>query len=104
MKMAIQFIGLFLGVFARTWLPYIRKLRQGKIEGFNKKFLKFALGSLILSVITVLLVIPQYEIKDTEIIDFWTGLKVFATAFAFGFGWNTLINESAKWNKAISED
>ncbi|MFW6129680.1 MAG: hypothetical protein ACOC56_00760 [Atribacterota bacterium] len=103
MKMAIQFIGLFVGVFARTWLPYIRKLKQGKIEGFDKKFLKFAIGSVILSGISVLLIIPQYKDSGTEIIDFWTGLKVFATAFAFGFGWNTLVNESAKWNEGITK-
>lgn len=102
--MAIQFIGLFVGVFARTWIPYIRKLKQGKIEGFNKKFLKFAVGSVILSGISVLLIIPQYKDSQTEVIDFWTGLKVFATAFAFGFGWNTLVNEGMKWNEKITKE
>ncbi|MBN2407091.1 MAG: hypothetical protein JXJ19_05290 [Elusimicrobia bacterium] len=97
--MAIKLLGLFLGVFARTWIPYIRKLKQGKIKGFDKKFLKFALGSVILSGISVLLIIPQYKYSETEIIDFWTALKVFATAFAFGFGWNTVVNESIKWNE-----
>jgi len=99
MKMLIQLLGLFAGVFARTWLPYIRKLKQGKIERFDKKFLKFALGSIILSGISVLLIIPQYKDTETEVIDFWTGVKVFATAFAFGFGWNALVNEGMKWNE-----
>ena len=97
--MIIQLIGLFLGVFTRTWIPYIRKLKQGKIKGFDKKFIKFALGSIVLSGISVLLIIPQYKESEMEVIDFWTGLKVFATAFAFGFGWNTLVNESVKWNE-----
>ncbi len=97
--MAVQLIGLFFGVFARTWIPYIRKLKQGKIKGFDKKFIKFALGSIILSGISVLLIIPQYKESGIVVVDFWSGLKVFATAFAFGFGWNTLVNESVKWNE-----
>jgi len=99
MKMIVQLIGLFAGVFARTWIPYIRKLKQGKIKGFDKKFLKFAFGSVLLSGISVLLIIPQYKDSEIDVIDFWTGLKVFATAFAFGFGWNALVNEGMKWNE-----
>jgi len=50
-----------------------------------------------------LLIIPQYKDSEIEVIDFWTGLKVFATAFAFGFGWNTLVNELAKWKEKSLE-
>ncbi len=90
--MAIQFSGLFARVFARTWFPYIRKLKEGKIGGFDKKFLRFAISSVILSVVSVLLIIPGYRNSEAAVIDFWTGVKAFATAFAFGLGWNSLIN------------
>ena len=99
MRITLQLLGLFGGVFSRTWIPYIRKLRQGKIKCFDKKYIRFALSSIILSLISVLLIIPQYKEPDYEVIDLWTGLKVFCTAFAFGFGWNSIVNETAKWKE-----
>ena len=102
MKIAVQLLGLFLGVFMRTWVPYMRKIKQGKIEKFDAKFIKFALGSIILSGVSVLLILPQYKEAEAEITDLWIALKVFATAFAFGYGWNTVINESLKWSEKKS--
>jgi len=96
--MLIQIAGLFLGVFLRTFLPYIRKLKQGHIEKFEKKFLYQAIGAIILSFISVILIIPQFEFK-TEGINFIEGLKNFSIAFSFGFAWNSLINEGRKWKK-----
>ena len=97
MKILLQLSGLFVGVFIRTWLPYTRKLKQGKVKFFDKKYLKTALSSIFLSVISVLIILPQYKEVEIEVIDFWTGLKVFATAFAFGFSCNTLINEFSRY-------
>lgn len=97
MNIFLELTGLFWGVFVRTRIPYIRKLQQGKITKFDKKYLKFAIGSAILSAISVLLILPQFQESSIKVINFYTGLKVFATAFAFGFGWNSIINEASKW-------
>ncbi|MEA3506932.1 MAG: hypothetical protein U9R36_05535 [Elusimicrobiota bacterium] len=99
MDIALKLTGLFLGVFVRTWLPYIRKRNQGKIIKFDKKYLSQAINSAGLAVIAVLLIIPQYNIEPIPVIDVVSGLKVFATAFAFGFGSNTIVNELMKWRK-----
>lgn len=97
MSISIKLIGLFLGVFIRTWLPFIRKMKQGKIKEFEKKYLGQALSSAVLSIIAVLLILPQYNQEFEPVFDFASGIKVFATAFAFGFGSNTLVNELMKW-------
>ena len=97
MGIVLKLTGLFLGVLLRTWLPYIRKLKQGKIERFNKKYLTQALGAAAVAAIATLLLLPQYGVEFEPVFDFASGIKVFATAFAFGFGANTLINELLKW-------
>ncbi len=55
MKIAIKLIGLFLGIFIRTWVPFIRKVKQGKIEKFEKKYLSQAVSSALFAVVAVLL-------------------------------------------------
>ncbi|MFW6129683.1 MAG: hypothetical protein ACOC56_00775 [Atribacterota bacterium] len=99
MDIFLKLIGLFLGVFSRTWVPFIRKIKQGKIERFEKKYLNQAVGSAVLAIIAVVLILPQYNQDPGPAIDFASGLKVFATAFAFGFGSNTLVNELMKWRE-----
>ena len=97
MSFLIQISGLFSGVFARTLVPYFRKLKQGKILKFDRKYLYTAMGSVVLSAISVLLIIPQFKMEEIPVLSFAEGLKIFCTAFAFGFGWNSLINEGPKW-------
>jgi len=99
MDITVKLVGLFLGVFIRTWLPFVRKVKQGKIEKFEKKYLSQALSSAVLAIVAVLLIIPQYQVELVPVIDFVSGLKVFATTFAFGFSSNSLINELLKWKE-----
>jgi len=93
----IQIAGLFLGVFLRTHIPYIRKMRQKKINKFDKKYLKTAFFSAVLSIISVFLIVPQFEFRSFPVSTFFEGFKIFSVAFAFGFGWNSFINEGLKW-------
>ena len=102
MEITIQVVGLFFGVFMRTWVPYARKLKQGKIEKFDWKFLQFAIGSFILSAVTVILLIPEYNLATGDADTAYAGIKMFATAFSFGFAWNSVINEAAKWIKSAA--
>ena len=99
MEIALKLIGLFFGVMARTWIPYFRKIKKGTITKFEIKYLYQALGAVILALVSVLLIIPEYSIATGLLVDTATGIKLFATAFAFGFGWNSLVNEGTKWKK-----
>ena len=103
MDIAIKLGGLFIGVLLRTCLPFKRKMKQGKINGFDKKYLRQALSAFGISVIATLLLIPQYTFDSRPVLDLKSGIMVFATAFSFGFGANTLINELLKWQEESYE-
>jgi len=87
----IAYIGVFVGVFLRTLLPYIRKLKeaQGKNEelGFDVKYVATAVFSFIVSFIVASLIFPSFVVPD--VLD----LYIFLQAFAFGWATNDVINE-----------
>jgi len=95
-EIALKLLGILFGVLARTIVPYLRKLKQGKIKSFNNGYWASALASFILGMITTLLIFPKFEFggiaAGTEAF-----IKLFCTAFAFGFAWNSLVSEGAKW-------
>ncbi len=97
MSVILQIVGLFSGVFVRTYLPYLRKLKDGSIKKFDKKYFYRAIYSAILAFVSVILIIPKYPLKELVNISLVDGIKLFCTSFAFGFVWNSLINEGGKW-------
>lgn len=97
MSIILQLLGLFVGVFCRTYLPYIRKLKDGSVKKFDKKYLYSAFYALIIAFVSVILIIPKFPIKEVFNITLVEGIKLFSTSFAFGFAWNSLINEGNKW-------
>ena len=96
MELLLKLSGILTGVLARTLVPYLRKLKQGKIKSFNKGYWASALASFILGLVTTLLIFPEFEFGGIA-----AGpeafIKLFCTAFAFGFAWNSLVSEGAKW-------
>jgi hypothetical protein len=98
-SIAIQLFGIFSGVLCRTILPFLRKLYQGKIKSFNKKYLYQGIGAFFLSLIFSFLILPQYSLETKGEVDLVNSLKLFCVAFAFGFGFNALINETGEWFK-----
>jgi len=96
MELLLKLSGILTGVLARTLLPYLRKLKQGKIESFNKGYWVSALASFILGLITTLLIFPKFEFVGVAA-GIEPSIKLFCTAFAFGFAWNSLVSEGAKW-------
>jgi hypothetical protein len=99
-NIVIQLFGLFAGVFARTSLPFFRKLYQGKVKSFKIKYFYQALGAFFLSVIFSLLIIPHLTLENESVaLDRLYGFKLFCLSFAFGFGFNSLINEAGEWLK-----
>lgn len=98
MELTLKLLGILFGVLARTLTPYLRKLKQGKIKEFKNGYWISALASFILGLITTLLIFPRFEITQTG--PGVEGLvKLFCTAFGFGFAWNALVNETAKWGE-----
>jgi hypothetical protein len=92
----VKMAGLFLGVLARTLLPWLRKVRDGQARGFSRRYLYAALASLAIGTILTLVIFPQFE-AGPDAAGFEALFKLFALAFAFGFGWNALVNEGEAW-------
>jgi hypothetical protein len=92
----VQLIGIFAGVMARTLLPWLRKLREGRVRAFGRRYVLSALASLALGVILTLVVFPRFE-EAAAGASFEALFKLFCLAFGFGFGWNALILEGQAW-------
>ncbi|MCD6228347.1 MAG: hypothetical protein J7K17_02585 [Candidatus Omnitrophica bacterium] len=99
MGVIVQLLGIFSGVLIRTLLPFFRKLYQGKITSFKKKYLFQALGAFLISIVFSLLIFPQYRLKIEENVDWLATFKLFCVSFTFGFGFNSLVNELGEWKK-----
>lgn len=96
MEIVIKLSGILFGVLARTITPYLRKLKQGKVKEFKNGYWLSALASFILGLITTLLIFPKFEIAQVGP-GMEGAVKLFCAAFGFGFAWNSLVNEAAKW-------
>lgn len=96
----IEMIGIFLGVLARSLAPYLRKVREGKIAKFHRRHLASSIGSLVLGIIITLLIFPQFQAAmPNGGLDVY--IKLFCTAFGFGFGWHAIVSEAAAWAGAF---
>ena len=92
----VKFFGLLLGILARTILPWLRKVREGKVRGFNRRYVFSALASAAIGLFLTLTIFPRFE-AGIEGQTFEAFFKLFALAFGFGFGWNALVNEGGAW-------
>ncbi len=92
----VRLIGIFAGVMARTLLPWLRKLREGRVRGFGRRYLISTLASLVLGVILTLVVFPRFD-EAVAGASFEEMFKLFSLAFGFGFGWNALVLEGQAW-------
>jgi hypothetical protein len=92
----VELAGLFLGVTARTVLPWLRKVREGKVRRFDRRYLRTALATLALGLIFTLVLFPRFE-GAAEGRTFEAFFRLFALAFGFGFGANALVNEGGAW-------
>ena len=97
--MTLEFIpkllGVFLGVLARTLLPWLRKLREGNVLRFNVRYLYSTLGSLGIGFILTLVIFPQLSVADRGSPVLEAHFKLFC--LAFGFGWNGMVMEGSQW-------
>jgi len=101
---AIKIIGLFLGVVARSLIPWLRKLRQGEVQAFDRRYIYSALATFLLGIILTLVLFPQFKSDALSTADFETYFRLFCLAFGFGFGWNAIVLEAGQWaNWFLSE-
>ncbi|HVP91993.1 MAG TPA: hypothetical protein VMS75_12340 [Terriglobales bacterium] len=92
----VRLMGIFAGVMARTLLPWLRKLREGRVRGFGRRYLVSALASLVLGVILTLVIFPRFD-EAMAGASFEEMFELFCLAFGFGFGWNALVLEGQAW-------
>lgn len=96
LDLSVKLLGIFLGILARTVLPWLRKLREGKVQSFNKRYIYSALASFILGIFLTLVIFPQFD-ASLQARNFEAYLKLFCLAFGFGFGWNSIVLEGGQW-------
>lgn len=95
-EFVVKFAGLLAGILARTILPWLRKVKDGTVRGFSRRYLFSALASLAIGLILALVLFPKFE-AGAAAPTFDAFFRLFCLAFAFGFGWNALINEGGAW-------
>ncbi len=95
----LKFGGVFLGVLARTMVPWLRKLREGQVLKFDKRYIYSTAASLIVGFILTLVMFPQLTVPAGGGPGFEAYFKLFCLAFGFGFGWNGLVLEGGQWAK-----
>ncbi len=71
-------------------------MMAGKVDKFKKEYLGTAVASFILSLITTIIIFPKFEFTQVGV-GLEGAIKLFCTAFGFGFGWNSLVNEAIQW-------
>lgn len=81
------FLGILVGVLARSFLPYLRKVVK---ENLPITWQHRYTALLILGAVASLLVYPQFQIPPD-------GFDVFVAAFVFGFGVDAIILEGWAW-------
>ena len=92
----VKFFGLLLGILARTLLPWLRKVKEGKVRGFSRRYAYSALASAAIGLILTLTIFPRFDAGAAGQ-GFDELFKLFCLAFGFGFGWNALVNEGGAW-------
>jgi len=98
MEVAIKLLGILSGVLARTLVPYLRKVKQGKVKEFKNGYWISAFASFILGLITTLLIFPEFNVARSGV-GLEVSIKLFCLAFGFGFAWNSMVSEVAKWGE-----
>ena len=58
-EFVLKFAGVFFGVLARTLLPWLRKLRDGQVLKFDRRYIHAAAASLAIGFILTLVIFPQ---------------------------------------------
>lgn len=99
-EFGLKLAGIFLGVLARSLVPWLRKLREGEVTGFSRRYFISMVASLALSFIATLVLFPDFNTAAAAAGShnaFEFHFRLFCLAFGFGFGFNALFLEGSQW-------
>jgi len=90
LDLIIAYCGITLGVFLRTMSPAMRKMKEVKAFKWDHSYSVSGITALLACLFFAYLLLPMFpfHLKDP--------LLVFPSAFTFGFGSNSIINELKK--------
>ena len=88
----IAFLGLLCGVLARTFEPYLRKMWQGTVEAFDRRFFLSMIAGFILSLFIAFQAAPEMMVVVVN-----SSFMVFSVNFAIGWAFNGMANELIAW-------
>ena len=94
LEMFIVFIGLFMGIAGRAYVPFYRKMLEGTLEPkpvFDPKYLLTAAITAFTMLLTAIPILDEYAAQGYE----WFG--IFFLAIVLGYGGLSAINEGAKF-------
>lgn len=88
----IAFLGVTIGIFFRTLLPYLqtRDAATGEFH-FNSRFLGTAVSAFLLSGISSALLFPSFAVPGVG-----STLAIFLASFSWGFTTNDILNGFSK--------
>jgi drug/metabolite transporter (DMT)-like permease len=91
------YVGFFIGVAGKVLLPYIRKIEEGKIEGFEAKYFWTAIITFLYMIPVNLTVITGLNVDNLPwLYCVWLGICI-------GFGGQSFTNEAYKYFQLFLE-
>lgn len=104
-EFGLELAGIFLGVAARSLVPWLRKLRDGTAARFSRRYFLSMLASLALCFIITMAVFPDFKAappagplsSSAPVHPFELNFRLFCLAFGFGFGFNAILLEGGQW-------
>lgn len=86
----LAYLGIILGVLARTWLPYwVKKMKaEGITLTFDWRYVISAMAALLAAFMTAQPLMADFALPGTAtsaLLAFWAG-------FLYGGGWNAILN------------
>ena len=82
-------LGLTLGILYKTYAPYARKKKEGKVQSFDVTYLITAVVAFVSAMVTALGMLPQAMSEWTDEWPFGTGyFAVVLFGFLWAIGWN----------------
>lgn len=89
---AIALLGIFLGLAAKSFLPYIRKTI---VENQSLQWQHRFSAILIVCAVMAIVLFPEFSPPAD-------GLRVFVAAFSFGIGVNWTATEAYQWVASVT--
>jgi uncharacterized Tic20 family protein len=90
----VAILGVILGVFIKTYYPWLKKKSEAEQAGeqvsFKPKYLVTALVSLLVTSIVALYAVAAWQMPDVSTVEGLIGL--FTAGMSYGYAFNAVIN------------